>query len=238
MAVLLELPYDPSKRYLIFGDIHGRMDQVMDCLNKANYDSAKDIVMSVGDMIDRGPDSIAVVNNFKGHENWYSILGNHEHMVLTPDYNNIWLSNGGITTLDELVYYHISISEFQTQLNSFPYVIYVGDVADTNSFRLVHGEFPLVPDDVLYASLKAASPTSKLVENSVWSRLVIENRHNKYKLAQAKRTLTSSQIMTTFSGHSIVPDVYNIGCRYYIDTGMKKLTLIDAHTKEIWSSSI
>lgn len=59
--------------------------------------------LSVGDMIDRGPDSKKVVDWFMNHGT--ALLGNHEHMMVDwvfngRDYNKtIWSMNGGNATL-------------------------------------------------------------------------------------------------------------------------------------------
>ena len=241
MEILKELPLIQGKRYLIFGDIHGRYDQMIRCLEQANYDASNDIIMTVGDMIDRGTDNIKVLNAFIDNEDFHAIMGNHEDMVINNEYYNIWLYNGGDMTLWELEYYNMDFPSLQDMIRTnFPYVIYVGDpkdISDTGSFRLVHGEFTLVPDDVLYSSLKASQAGSKLVEHCIWSRSVIEQRFNTNERVHNTRILTTTQTMPTFSGHTPIGSVpYRIGCRYYIDTGMKRLTLIDAHTKEWWQA--
>lgn len=59
--------------------------------------------MSIGDMIDRGPESKAVVDWFMN--NGKALLGNHEHMMIDWVFNgplydkHIWTMNGGGATL-------------------------------------------------------------------------------------------------------------------------------------------
>lgn len=74
--------------YLI-GDIHGCYTELLDLEAQiqahAAQHSVKPLIVSVGDLIDRGPDSAAVVEHFfKGQQrgSHQAILGNHEVMML------------------------------------------------------------------------------------------------------------------------------------------------------------
>ena len=88
---------------LIFGDIAGQYDALQRLIKKADRPNAK--LVSVGDMIDRGPDSDKVVDFFLDH---LAILGNHEDMMLDvilgqnryANMPEIWYRNGGIPTLE------------------------------------------------------------------------------------------------------------------------------------------
>jgi len=66
------------------GDIHGELALLMRTLQRCRFNFAKDRLFSVGDMIDRGPQSLntlALLN-----ENWFfAVLGNHEDMLLAED---------------------------------------------------------------------------------------------------------------------------------------------------------
>src|SRR3990167_4499879 len=83
----------------IVGDIAGRYDQLLALLKKMPDDE----VISIGDMIDRGPKSKEVIEWFM--KNGKAILGNHEHMMLdfyrNENYyeHDVWQQNGGSVTL-------------------------------------------------------------------------------------------------------------------------------------------
>ena len=84
----------------IIGDIAGQYDTLMALLKKMPDEE----VLSVGDMIDRGPQSKQVLEWFM--KNGKAILGNHEHLMLNEidegDYysRGMWQWNGGGATLD------------------------------------------------------------------------------------------------------------------------------------------
>lgn len=62
---------------LIIGDIHGCHAELLDLLEKAAI-GAEDLVVSVGDLVDRGPEPGEVVDWFRARENSVVICGNHE----------------------------------------------------------------------------------------------------------------------------------------------------------------
>ena len=83
----------------IISDIAGNFDALLRLLTKMPDDE----VISLGDMVDRGPDSKAVINWFMS--NGRAVIGNHEHMMLdhcrqTGFYEKgMWELNGGDATL-------------------------------------------------------------------------------------------------------------------------------------------
>ena len=64
-------------KQLIIGDIHGCYDELQDLLDKAELTS-EDQIISIGDMVDRGPKSAESLNFFRTTPNALSIQGNHE----------------------------------------------------------------------------------------------------------------------------------------------------------------
>lgn len=62
---------------LIIGDIHGCYDELRDLLDRAAIGD-DDLVVSVGDLVDRGPDPRGVVDFFRARQNAVVLMGNHE----------------------------------------------------------------------------------------------------------------------------------------------------------------
>jgi hypothetical protein len=65
------------KRTIIFGDIHGCLDEWKELMDKLAV-TAEDHLISVGDMICRGPFSAQVLDLAMSLSNFTYILGNHE----------------------------------------------------------------------------------------------------------------------------------------------------------------
>jgi len=81
---------DGYRAYAI-GDIHGRIDLLEDLLAKIETDiasrlSSENIIIFLGDLIDRGPDSAAVVERLRtyspGDATTIFLSGNHEEVML------------------------------------------------------------------------------------------------------------------------------------------------------------
>jgi hypothetical protein len=107
-----------SKLYAI-PDIHGRLDLLSilwdKLIKEEQLDLTQDKVIFLGDMIDRGPDSMGVIEFIKQltllhPQNVIALLGNHEAMALmaqtrgTTDDKELWEWNGGVQTLDSYRY--------------------------------------------------------------------------------------------------------------------------------------
>ncbi|WP_133064480.1 metallophosphoesterase [Marivivens niveibacter] len=97
----------------IIGDIHGRSLALSRCLSEiARTPTVADtrrIIVLLGDLIDRGPDSLGVIQQAMEAHNYADLVhilpGNHELMmldVLDGSRNSLWLLNGGMAVLDEL----------------------------------------------------------------------------------------------------------------------------------------
>lgn len=62
---------------MVIGDIHGCYAELMELLARAGL-ADDDRIIALGDIVDRGPDSPAVVDYFRSHSNASSLMGNHE----------------------------------------------------------------------------------------------------------------------------------------------------------------
>lgn len=62
---------------LVIGDIHGCFEELTELVEKAGL-TRDDKIIALGDIVDRGPDSLSVIDFFSSNTNHFSILGNHE----------------------------------------------------------------------------------------------------------------------------------------------------------------
>lgn len=68
-----------DKRYIIVGDIHGCFEEFKELLDSVKFNYDTDYLISVGDLIDRGPDSLSIYKMFlKNKERWFAVCGNHD----------------------------------------------------------------------------------------------------------------------------------------------------------------
>ena len=66
----------------VIGDVHGCFDQFIRLLEKINYDTSNDQIILTGDLINRGPKSLAVLNYCIADSNITTVLGNHDLYLL------------------------------------------------------------------------------------------------------------------------------------------------------------
>ncbi|GAA0306483.1 metallophosphoesterase family protein [Sphingomonas oligophenolica] len=96
-----------ARAYAI-GDVHGRLDLLDEMLNVIKWDRrqtgpARDYLILLGDVIDRGPDSRGVIERLmalSGDVRPVFLMGNHEEMMLRvlgdePEAVHQWLTYGG-----------------------------------------------------------------------------------------------------------------------------------------------
>lgn len=70
-----------DNRTIVIGDVHGCLDELIDLINLVGYRRGKDELVFVGDLVDRGPDSVGVVK-YVQRIGAKCILGNHEEKFI------------------------------------------------------------------------------------------------------------------------------------------------------------
>ena len=93
----------------VLADIHGRADRFHEVLRAIGF-SKEDKLYILGDVIDRNPDGIRILEEIIASENMQMLLGNHEYMMMNaiedPDFQinqwftnlDLWYLNGGAIT--------------------------------------------------------------------------------------------------------------------------------------------
>lgn len=82
----------------VVGDLHGCYTLLMNELDKIKFDPARDLLISVGDMVDRGAENVECLDLI--NQPWFrAVRGNHEQMMIDglSAHGNVnhWLVNGG-----------------------------------------------------------------------------------------------------------------------------------------------
>ncbi len=92
-----------KKRVIIIGDVHGCLKELTALLKKTKFDAQKDRLIFLGDLINKGPDSVGVVR-FVREGGFECIIGNHEL--------------GFLKSLDDPRYFNSGFKEFYNDLGS------------------------------------------------------------------------------------------------------------------------
>ena len=125
------------------GDVHGCVSRLYAFLAKIKFNPETDRLFSVGDLVNKGPDSENVLDLL--NESWFhSVLANHEQMVIDacdptkPWAENLLFQNGGqwFFKLD-----HIKQKEIRWVFEALPFMIEV-EMPNGTTFGIVHADVP------------------------------------------------------------------------------------------------
>ena len=195
---------EQGKDYFI-GDIHGCYDQLMDKLNEKNFDFTKDRLISVGDLVDRGPDSIKCLELI--NEPWFfAVRGNHEQLLVEYIMGQIsqyvYLNNGGVWFIE---LDHETRDRLKALVDSMPYIIEVE--TSVGKIGVIHGDAMAEGWSDYY---ELSEYDYRALEQLVWGRTRIS-----YRLDTPVNGIDYVVV-----GHTTVRYVVTMGNVVYIDTGL------------------
>lgn len=205
---------DYSNIYVV-GDIHGEYAQLKDELKKIGFNYNTDLLIAVGDLVDRGKENELCVDLLK--ESWFtSVKGNHEDFcVKGVDDENIafyhkMTNNGGEWFYSWSKPVQKGLAEIFSGLPILLEAKYKG-----KKFGFVHADVPVEDWELLKEMLEQGdSLGDRTIEDScLWSRGVIDKYQNYgYEPIIA-------QIGNVFLGHTVLPEVIQVGNCTFLDTG-------------------
>lgn len=217
------------------GDIHGHFTELRKALDAAGFNPACDRLFSVGDLVDRGPES-ADVDEWLQQPWFHAVRGNHEQMTIdtyrinNQDTKGHHFINGGawftsISRLEQACY--------AVALETLPIAIEVE--TPEGLVGLVHADCPTQTWAAMRADLEKprsaanAWPLAIGVEGAcLWSRDRI----------QGENAAGVPDIRAVVVGHTPLRQVAVLGNVFHIDTrGWQPqnggyFTLLDLHTLE------
>lgn len=213
MNTILKLTIPDEKNLYFIGDIHGNHQLYERTLYEFGI-TKDDVIISVGDLIDRGNRIAKTLFEFLFQDNRYAILGNHEMMCLLAenrrDWHQCWVSNGGDKFISEVG--ETGIKFFRQYMKDLPLLIEVTHRGKT--FGVVHASVPLkynTWDELVQA---VQSGTDEVMEEIHWDRDTFDYCR-KNNVPNAPRL---QGIDYVFSGHTGVHEPLIYGNRVWIDT--------------------
>lgn len=214
MNILLKrFEINTSGRDLVVGDIHGNFSRLRQALDAIDFDPARgDRLFSVGDLVDRGPESSDVLEWLA--EPWFHpVQGNHEDMAIRwgkPDCRmdaELYAQNGGAWNIANTAPERMTYSD---ALDALPLAIEIETAAGL--VGIVHADCPFKSWDDFKAILANETLTNaqrKAVRQSVlWSRDRIESGDQS----------GVDGAVAVLVGHTPVKRVTVLGNVYHIDT--------------------
>lgn len=204
---------DTDGRLFVIGDIHGcdrELGMMLDHLKSEQGFSEQDQLVFIGDYIDRGPDSKAVIDRLlklqkQFYKNTTFLRGNHEDMLLgfvglSGQGGDVFIRNGGDTTLKSYgLGTHMAPEQIRSMLppDHLAFIMQLEKYAVTEKFIFAH------------AGLNPKNPWQKQEEGDLyWIREgFIDERHDYNR--------------TVVFGHTPFDDVFiNMPYAIGVDTGL------------------
>lgn len=189
----------------VVGDIHGYFSTLQQQLDEIGFDPKVDRLFSVGDLVDRGPESEDVLL-WLAKPWFHAVRGNHE--VMTYEQADYHIANGGMW------YYGLCETEQKLiafELAQLPLAIEVD--TDDGRVGIIHAQVPLMDWDIL-----KTADNSIIEAEAVWGRSIMA----KYKHAGDDGMTWVRNIDKVYVGHTIVKHKIVIGNIHYIDTSAYK----------------
>jgi hypothetical protein len=176
-------PKAKKQRRLVFiGDIHGCKKELLQLLAKVEFNEHQDHIIAVGDIIDKGPDSLGVIN-FLMDKKASVVRGNHEDRVILLAEKHHRHAHGATEDMStttkkprtpEAVAKVLSRKQLDF-LKSFPVILRIGPIKNIGEIVTVHGG--LVPG----VPLEAQDPVSVMNMRSIDLKTHVPSKQHSHK---------------------------------------------------------
>ena len=202
MMNYLKINGSEHQKIFVVGDLHGCYDLLMNKLSEVGFDFKKDLLVAVGDLIDRGVQNLKCLRLI--NEKWFkTVLGNHEQMAINGINGSqqslyTWMYNGGGW------YFKLNDSDRKeaevliNKCNELPLIIELS--IKNKLIAVAHADYP-------HNEYKFGKEISS--KHVVWSRERLEKNDNS----------EINGVEFFIFGHTPRDEVTKIANRIYIDTG-------------------
>lgn len=218
---------NPSGRDFVVGDIHGMFGALQALLAEIDFDEQQDRLFSVGDLVDRGPDSHCALQ-WLAKPWFFACRGNHEQFVLDssdPEQYELWVNhNGGEWWLALEVEER---EQFVIEMNKMPLAMEVA--TGQGIVGIVHADVPPTMSwDEFADCLDNGDQDATFY--AMWSR-------NRIAGAVTSNPV-EGRVDRVYCGHTPTRDAVTVDNVHYIDTGAvyysegyleARLTVVEIH---------
>lgn len=224
-------PKNHQGRDFVIGDLHGMFHTLEAMMESISFDKAVDRLFSVGDLVDRGPQSERILE-FLGQPWFHAIQGNHEQLLLqsinSVSIHKAWTQRSGgawwLTVSD------VGREKIRKEIQDLPMAFEIS--TDTGDIGIVHADIPIGLSWQEFVKNLQHDP--ELQQHAQWSRI----RHRYITASESVPKVKGIDLMVV--GHSIVDKPLFAANLCYIDTGAaytdydidSRLTMLQIHPEQ------
>ncbi len=218
-------------RDLVVGDLHGHRSLLEAQLDRLDFDPARDRVLSVGDLVNRGPESLATLSLIE--EPWFhAVLGNHELMLLNylDHYDSRTHSRKAFASVhgqwirEAVAKNRKLLGKLAGRLAELPLALHVEGVV---SFNVTHGDLlpigsrqeDLLGDETVCMHRADAATSSRLNFGGALKCAMFGLRFAEHSVQISNRPI--GELPITYVGHSRIRHVTVHNSYVYIDQGVQ-----------------
>ena len=208
-------------RDFVVGDIHGMFHALEDFLGELSFDPGRDRLFSVGDLIDRGPES-EVALRWLGERNWFhAIRGNHDQFLLdaaadpegdSGEEYDLWVNHNGGEWWNRVPVY--GRPAYVQAFSSLPLAAEVD--CELGTVGIVHAD---VPEDRTWEEFLSALRDGSREDSycAIWSR----GRMERYirDRPEVEEPAIEGRVAWVVCGHARGLQPVRVGNLWMIDTG-------------------
>lgn len=233
------------------GDIHGRIEALLEVLKACKFDYDKDTLIVLGDVVDGGYNTFEVVEELLKMKNVIFILGNHDQFfidyLLEKRAVHGWIAQGGINTINSYmraagkgsIVYH---RPYDWQQNYGDTAVVVNDFVIPAShkefFASAVNYYELGEKLFVHGGYDINKGVDKTLKCDLqWDRKIIDYAKKKVIL-DYDRVFIGHTTTETIDRTTSPVFLNNLIC---LDTGAGwsgKLTIMNVETEEYWQSKL
>lgn len=229
----------------VVGDIHGHFSVLEAALSHIGFDVHRDRLLSVGDLVDRGPESYRAAD-FLGQPWLFAVRGNHEQMMLDavgdeavdPGARALWYQNGG-RWFDDVSDRQAAV--LLSAIGALPYALAV-ERADGRQVGVVHADLPAPRWATAMAAMADADDESTVLQHTLWSRERASAVRACLDGRRPRGGMDIAGIDRVFFGHTPMPAAIAWGHTRWLDTGVflprGRLSIAALSDDSLWSFAV
>lgn len=226
------LPGNRLGRDFVVGDLHGHRALLEQQLEALGFDPTCDRLFSVGDLIDRGPDSLGTLALIE--QPWFhAVLGNHELMLLDHlgcfrsrlQSGRDFAESGGSWIVDALAQQRRRLMRLAEQVAELPMALHIDSAVP---FNVMHGDLMPIGStqaQLLRRDLISVHKAERITASRDNLAAALKARSRSYAF-DAHRVQVSAQALgelpLTYVGHSPVRQVTVHNSYVYIEQGVTR----------------